>query len=53
MLGACRLAEAEGVATVLSLQEDCDMAYFGLDLAPIQARCSERGDIKHCRFPIR
>ncbi|KAJ9531797.1 hypothetical protein QJQ45_021950 [Haematococcus lacustris] len=34
-------------------QEDCDMAYFKLDLEPIKARCMERGDVKHVRFPIR
>ncbi|GFH05789.1 uncharacterized protein HaLaN_00311 [Haematococcus lacustris] len=35
------------------LIEDCDMAYFKLDLEPIKARCMERGDVKHVRFPIR
>ncbi len=34
-------------------QEDCDMAWFNLDIKPIQERCAERGDIKHVRFPIR
>ncbi len=29
------------------------MAYFNLDIKPIQERCAERGDIKHVRFPIR
>ncbi|KAL6750276.1 protein-tyrosine phosphatase-like protein [Haematococcus lacustris] len=48
-----RLAEQEGVTTIFSLQEDCDMAYFKLDLEPIKARCMERGDVKHVRFPIR
>ncbi|GLC68762.1 hypothetical protein PLESTF_000734000 [Pleodorina starrii] len=48
-----RLADREGVRVIVSLQEDPDMAYFNLDLAPIQARCAERGDVKHVRFPIR
>ncbi|KXZ48593.1 hypothetical protein GPECTOR_26g496 [Gonium pectorale] len=47
------LADKEGVRTVFCLQEDSDMAYFSLDVKPIQARCEERGDIKHVRFPIR
>jgi len=46
------LAEREGVTTVFCLQEDTDMAYFSLDINPIIARCRERGDIKHVRFPI-
>ena len=29
------------------------MAYFDLDISPIIARCQERGDIKHVRFPVR
>lgn len=29
------------------------MAYFSLDVGPIQKRCEERGDIKHVRFPVR
>ncbi|GIL97365.1 hypothetical protein Vretimale_3018 [Volvox reticuliferus] len=47
------LAERENVRTIFCLQEDSDMAYFNLDIEPIQARCKERGDIKHVRFPIR
>lgn len=47
------LAEKEGVTTVFCLQEDCDMEYFGLDIKAIQARCKERGDIQHVRFPVR
>lgn len=35
------------------MQEDCDMEYFNIDIAAIQARCKERGDIKHVRFPVR
>lgn len=34
------------------LQEDCDMEYFGIDIAAIQERCKEVG-IKHVRFPVR
>ena len=36
------LAEREGVRTVLCLQENSDMAYFSLDVAPIRARCRAR-----------
>ena len=32
------IAEREGVRTVMCLQEDTDMAYFSLDVVPIQAR---------------
>ena len=49
----CRLVVDEDVRTVLQLQEDTDMAYFSLDLAPIKARCEERGDINHVRHRIR
>lgn len=34
------------------LQEDCDMEYFGIDIAGIRERCKEVG-IKHVRFPVR
>jgi protein-tyrosine phosphatase len=34
------------------LQEDCDMEYFGIDIAAIQARCREVG-LQHVRFPVR
>jgi hypothetical protein len=44
---------AAGVTTVLCLQEDSDLDYFGIDVAAIAARCKARGDIKHVRFPIR
>lgn len=47
-----RLAAA-GVTTVFCLQEDSDMAYFNLDIGAVTARCAERGDIEHVRFPIR
>jgi hypothetical protein len=35
------------------IQEDSDLAYFDIDMEGIRARCAERGDIKHVRFPIR
>lgn len=47
-----RLADA-GVTSIYCLQEDSDMAYFSLDITPIQQRCEERGDIHHHRFRIR
>jgi protein-tyrosine phosphatase len=34
------------------LQEDCDMEYFGIDIAAIQQRCREVG-VRHVRFPVR
>nr|QKY15166.1 phosphoglucan phosphatase (LSF) [Polytomella parva] len=48
-----RLATVEKVSTIISLQEDCDMAFFNLDGEAIRRRCQERGDINHVRFPIR
>lgn len=42
----------EGVSVVLCLQEDPDMAHFGLDILPIQKRAAELG-IAHAREPIR
>jgi len=48
-----RLADEAGVTTVFCLQEDCDLEYFGIDVGAIAARCAERGDIRHVRFPIR
>lgn len=50
---ADRLADAEGVRTVMCLQEDSDMAYFDLDVAPIRERCAARGDVTHLRHAIR
>ena len=32
---------------------DSDMAYFDLDVAPIVARATERGDVRHVRHEIR
>jgi hypothetical protein len=34
------------------LQEDCDMEYFGIDIAAIHTRCKEVG-LQHVRFPVR
>lgn len=42
----------QGVKTVFCLQEDSDMEYFKLDIAPVQQRCEELG-IRHVRFRIR
>ncbi|KAK9846581.1 hypothetical protein WJX81_006986 [Elliptochloris bilobata] len=47
-----KLADEEGVRSIVCLQEDSDMAYFNLDVAPIQARAAERG-VEHCRLRIR
>eukprot|EP00775_Hariotina_reticulata_P010276 gene10276-10435_t len=47
-----RLSAEAGVTTVFSLQEDCDMEYFGIDISAIQQRCREVG-VKHVRFPVR
>lgn len=38
--------------SVLPSQEDCDMEYFGIDIAAIQQRCKEVG-VRHVRFPVR
>lgn len=50
---ADKLAEREGVRTVLCLQETSDQDWFSLDIAPIRERCSQRGDIQHLRHAIR
>jgi protein-tyrosine phosphatase len=42
----------ECAASCYCLQEDCDMEYFGIDIAAIQARCKEVG-LQHVRFPVR
>lgn len=47
------LAQKENVRTILCLQENSDMAYFSLDIAPIQSRCTTRNDIQHLRHAIR
>ncbi len=49
----CRLAEEQKVGAIVNLQEDTDMAFFDLDLAPIRERCLARGDVAHNRYPIR
>jgi hypothetical protein len=46
------LARPHCVSMLLCVQEDCDMEYFGIDIAAIQQRCKEVG-IKHVRFPVR
>eukprot|EP01023_Acetabularia_acetabulum_P053724 TRINITY_DN6021_c0_g1_i2.p3 TRINITY_DN6021_c0_g1~~TRINITY_DN6021_c0_g1_i2.p3 ORF type:complete len:228 (+),score=41.56 TRINITY_DN6021_c0_g1_i2:87-770(+) len=40
-----------GVTTILCLQEDTDMDYFGIEIDPIVERCKELG-IYHIREPI-
>eukprot|EP00879_Flechtneria_rotunda_P017674 GHRR01018526.1.p1 GENE.GHRR01018526.1~~GHRR01018526.1.p1 ORF type:complete len:519 (+),score=171.17 GHRR01018526.1:515-2071(+) len=47
-----KLVKEAGVTTVFSLQEDCDMEYFGIDITCIQQRCQEVG-LAHVRFPVR
>ena len=46
------LAEEEDVKTILCLQEDSDMAYFSLDVAPIRQEASLIG-MQHLRHAIR
>ena len=48
-----RLAQEQGVGSIVNLQEDTDMAFFDLDLSPIRERCMARGDVAHNRHPIR
>jgi protein-tyrosine phosphatase len=45
--------EAEGVTTVLQLQEDSDLAYFSLDNEPIRERCAAGKQIEHIRHAVR
>lgn len=47
------LRSQEDVKNILCLQEDSDMAYFNLDVAPIQTRCQFVGDVNHLRYAIR
>lgn len=48
------LTANENVRTILSLQEDCDMDYFALDLNPIINRCNSKGNsVDHIRHRIR
>ena len=41
------------MGAIVNLQEDTDMAFFDLDVAPIRERCLARGDVAHNRYPIR
>eukprot|EP00241_Pyramimonas_parkeae_P005442 CAMPEP_0114231364 /NCGR_PEP_ID=MMETSP0058-20121206/4001_1 /TAXON_ID=36894 /ORGANISM="Pyramimonas parkeae, CCMP726" /LENGTH=349 /DNA_ID=CAMNT_0001342701 /DNA_START=88 /DNA_END=1137 /DNA_ORIENTATION=+ len=45
--------DKEGVATILCLQEDKDMAWWKLDINPIISRAAELEGISHMREPIR
>ncbi|CAD7702286.1 unnamed protein product [Ostreobium quekettii] len=47
------LVEKEGVSTIVCLQEESDLKYWGLDGAVIKDRCASRGDVKHLHLPIR
>ena len=47
------LADKENVKTIMCLQENSDMDYFSLDVAPIRERCTSRSDIVHLRHAIR
>lgn len=47
-----RLAAEENVDVIFSLQENSDMEYFGIEVARLQARAAERGDIQLVRHPI-
>ena len=60
IVGSCLQTErdvdqlvSENVKTIMCLQEDSDMAYFSLDIDPIQSRCREVGSIDHIRHAIR
>lgn len=45
------LKEVENVAYILNLQQDSDVAYWGVDLQSIIERCKEIG-IRHMRRPV-
>lgn len=47
------LAEKEKVDVIFSLQEDCDMEYFNIEVTGITGRAKSRGDIKIVRNPVR
>lgn len=47
-----RLHHEEGVEVILNLQQDHDIAYWGIDLHPIQERCHHHG-VRHYRRPVR
>ncbi|KAJ0801806.1 putative protein-tyrosine phosphatase [Helianthus annuus] len=46
------LKEEQNVAYILNLQQDGDIAYWGIDLEPIVKRCKQLG-IRHMRRPAR
>lgn len=46
-----RLHHEEGVDVILNLQQDHDMAYWGIDLHPIKERCDHHG-VRHYRRPV-
>ncbi|MFS7978203.1 putative tyrosine specific protein phosphatase [Helianthus anomalus] len=46
------LKEEQNVAYILNLQQDGDIAYWGIDLEPIVKRCKQLG-IRHMRTPGR
>lgn len=45
------LREEENVAYILNLQQDSDVAYWGIDLRSIIKRCEQVG-IRHMRRPV-
>lgn len=47
-----KLVDDENVSTIVCLQRDSDMAYFDLDIAPIQKRCEEVDGVWHVRLGI-
>lgn len=46
------LKEEQNVAYILNLQQDGDIAYWGIDLESIVERCKQLG-IRHMRRPVR
>lgn len=45
-----QLFHGEGVASIVNLQQDHDIAYWGMDIGPIMQRCQELG-IQYHRVP--
>lgn len=45
------LVNVEGVSTILNLQQDHDIGYWGIDIEKIRKRCEEVG-VKHYRRPV-
>ena len=41
------------MTTILCLQENVNLDYFGVDIQAIEKRCAERADVRHIRCPIR